>query len=36
VRRALGVGLDYILAGPCGGAARPSSIRDGLTGGVLR
>jgi L-threonylcarbamoyladenylate synthase len=36
VRRALGAGLDYILVGPCGGAARPSSIRDGVTGEVLR
>jgi L-threonylcarbamoyladenylate synthase len=36
VRRALGSGLDYVLAGPCGGAARPSSICDGVTGAVLR
>jgi L-threonylcarbamoyladenylate synthase len=36
VRRALGRGLDYVLTGPCGGAARPSSIRDGATGAVLR
>lgn len=36
VRRALGDGLDYILSGPCGGSARPSSIRDGRTGAVLR
>jgi L-threonylcarbamoyladenylate synthase len=36
VRLALGVGLDYILSGPCGGAARVSSIRDGRTGAVLR
>ena len=36
VRRALGRGLDCVLTGPCGGAARPSSIRDGATGAVLR
>jgi L-threonylcarbamoyladenylate synthase len=36
VRLALGPGLDYVLAGPCGGQARPSRIRDGLTGAVLR
>jgi L-threonylcarbamoyladenylate synthase len=36
VRRALGSGLDYILTGPCGGAARPSIILDGATGAVLR
>lgn len=29
-------GPDLILAGPCGGARRPSSIRDGLTGRLLR
>jgi L-threonylcarbamoyladenylate synthase len=36
VRRALGRGLDYVLTGPCGGAARPSRIRDGATGAALR
>jgi L-threonylcarbamoyladenylate synthase len=36
VRRALPSGLDYLLSGPCGGAARVSSIRDGRTGAVLR
>ena len=36
VRLALGSGLDYVLSGPCGGAPRPSSIRDGVTGAVLR
>jgi len=36
VHRALGAGPDYVLAGPCGGNPRPSSIRDGLTGAVLR
>ncbi len=36
VRRSLGGGLDYILSGSCGGAASPSSIRDGATGAVHR
>jgi len=36
VRRALDGAPDYILAGACGGAARPSTIRDGRTGRVLR
>lgn len=36
VRRALPGGLDYLLNGSCGGAARVSSIRDGTTGAVLR
>jgi L-threonylcarbamoyladenylate synthase len=36
VRQALGAGLDYVLVGPCGGAARPSRIRDGASGAVLR
>ena len=36
VRRALPKGPDYILAGACVGADRPSSIRDGRTGRVLR
>ena len=36
VRRALGSGLDYVFTGSCGGGARPSSIRDGATGAVLR
>jgi L-threonylcarbamoyladenylate synthase len=36
VRRALGADVDYILAGPCGGNPRPSTIRDGLTGAVVR
>jgi L-threonylcarbamoyladenylate synthase len=36
VRRTLRRGLHYVLTGPCGGAARPSSIRDGATGAVLR
>ncbi|MGD8207507.1 MAG: Sua5/YciO/YrdC/YwlC family protein [Thiohalocapsa sp.] len=36
VRRRLGRGLDMIVTGPCGGASRPSRIRDGRTGRVLR
>ena len=36
VRRALDQMPDYILCGPCGGADRPSTIRDGRTGKVLR
>jgi L-threonylcarbamoyladenylate synthase len=36
VRRALDEAPDYIVTGPCGGAARPSTIRDGRTGRVLR
>ncbi len=36
LRRALPAGLDHILVGRCGGADRPSTIRDGLTGRVLR
>ncbi len=36
VRRRLPGGPDLIFAGVCGGAARPSSIRDGRTGRVLR
>jgi len=36
VRLALDQLPDFILAGPCGGASRPSTIRDGRTGAVLR
>ncbi|MFY9975901.1 MAG: Sua5/YciO/YrdC/YwlC family protein [Chromatiaceae bacterium] len=36
VRRSLDQMPDYILCGPCGGAERPSTIRDGRTGKVLR
>jgi L-threonylcarbamoyladenylate synthase len=36
VRLALNPGPDYILVGACGGAERPSTIRDGRTGRVLR
>lgn len=36
VRRALGSGVDYVLPGMTGGAARPSTIKDGGSGAVLR
>jgi L-threonylcarbamoyladenylate synthase len=36
VRRALGAQLDLILVGECGNSARPSTIRDGLTGALIR
>jgi len=36
VRRALGRDIDYVLAGPLGGLERPTTIRDGATGAVLR
>ncbi len=36
VRRAFGDQLDYILHGPVGADARPSEIRDGLSGRILR
>ncbi len=36
VRLRLGGAADYLLAGPCGGRAQCSSIRDGLTGRLLR
>jgi L-threonylcarbamoyladenylate synthase len=36
VRRQLGAAVDYVLAGELGGLARPTTIRDGLTGRVLR
>jgi L-threonylcarbamoyladenylate synthase len=36
VRRALGRRIDYVLAGPLGGLAKPTTIRDGRTGTVLR
>jgi L-threonylcarbamoyladenylate synthase len=36
LRRALGKRLDYVLPGPVGGAVRPTEIRDGVTGRVLR
>lgn len=36
VRLRLGAELDAVLGGPCGGCDRPSTIRDGRTGQVLR
>lgn len=36
VRRRLGGQVDYILAGPVGGARRPSEIRDFATGRIVR
>lgn len=36
VRRQLGRGIDYLLAGPLGGARRPSEIRDLASGRVVR
>lgn len=36
VRRRLGAAVDCLLVGACGGAARCSQIRDGLTGRILR
>lgn len=36
VRRDLPDGPDLIVTGPCRGAERPSTIRDGRTGRVLR
>ncbi|MFD2110929.1 Sua5/YciO/YrdC/YwlC family protein [Thiorhodococcus fuscus] len=36
VRMGLGNGPDYVLAGACSGADRPSRIRDGLSGRLLR
>jgi L-threonylcarbamoyladenylate synthase len=36
VRLRLGSAADYLLAGPCGGRAQPSSIRDGRTGNLVR
>jgi L-threonylcarbamoyladenylate synthase len=36
VRGRLGRELDFVLAGPLGGGARPTEIRDGATGAVLR
>jgi len=36
VRLALGSQVDLILAGRCGTRPRPSTIRDGLTGTVVR
>jgi L-threonylcarbamoyladenylate synthase len=36
VRLRLGAAVDLIVAGPCGGRERPSAIRDGRTGAVVR
>lgn len=36
VHKAFNARLDYILHGPAGATNRPSTIRDGLTGEVLR
>lgn len=36
VRTRLGNGPDLIVTGPCGGLDRPSMIRDGRTGRILR
>ncbi|HEU4618093.1 MAG TPA: L-threonylcarbamoyladenylate synthase [Gammaproteobacteria bacterium] len=35
-RRAVGREVDYVLSGKVGGGAKPTSIRDGMTGAVLR
>lgn len=36
LRSDLGRRVDYVLAGPLGGLAEPTRIRDGRSGGVLR
>jgi L-threonylcarbamoyladenylate synthase len=36
VRRQLGRDIDYLLPGSLGGQRRPTAIRDGVTGEVLR
>ena len=36
VRRQLGEGPELVVVGPCGGEARPSTIRDARSGRVLR
>jgi L-threonylcarbamoyladenylate synthase len=36
LRRDLGRDVDYVLAGPLGGLAQPTGIRDGRSGQVLR
>ena len=36
VRRWFGAEVDYVLAGRCGGRARPTEIRDGRSGRVVR
>jgi L-threonylcarbamoyladenylate synthase len=36
LRRDLGAEVDYVLAGPLGGLASPTAIRDGRSDRVLR
>ena len=36
LRRTFGNRVDYVLAGELGGSHRPTQIRDGATGAVLR
>lgn len=36
LRRMLGSRVDYVLPGPLGAADRPTEIRDGVTGRILR
>jgi L-threonylcarbamoyladenylate synthase len=36
LRRDLGARVDYVLAGPLGGLASPTAIRDGRSGRLLR
>lgn len=36
VRLRLGPAVDLVVTGPCGGRERPSAIRDGGTGAVVR
>jgi L-threonylcarbamoyladenylate synthase len=36
LRRDLGASVDFVLAGPLGGLAAPTAIRDGRSGHVLR
>jgi len=36
VRRVLGAELDYVLVGPLGDLAGPTTVRDGQTGRILR
>jgi L-threonylcarbamoyladenylate synthase len=36
VRRQFGRQIDFVVAGPVGPRARPTEIRDGLTGRILR
>jgi L-threonylcarbamoyladenylate synthase len=36
LRRELGAAVDYVLAGELGGHAKPTLIKDGCTGNILR